>query len=834
MLREPLLVPSLAVCLGIAVGHFCYIGLGELLPLAAAALALTGVAFWRRSKQWLRLSCVCLLAALGGLALQALHRPGLPPKLDADDAETVLLSGCVVNPTVFSPDRERFLLELAPRALAQVTILAKPGQRVELPYGTKVELAAKVRRPRAYQNPGEFDFAAYLAQQHIFWIASVSDAGDIRRLSGNCGHPGLAALFWLRTKALDRLERLYANDAQAGGLLAAMLLGQTLGVERSWTDDFRLTGTYHALVISGQHVAVLALTLLFLLRVLLLGRVPALSITAVAIWLYAFLSGMNPPAVRAAGGFTLFLLASYCCRRIRILNSVALIATAYLVFDPELLFDSSFQLSFVSAAAIGAFALPAMDRYTKPVRQAVKRFTETRYDTAIADPLAKQWRVELRLAAETLRGWTRTSSPTAQRVVEWAAHAGVFIADCALISACIQFAVAIPMVTYFHRLSVTALSANVLVVPLFCAVMPLGFAAIITSWQPVAWVTAALLHAGQAIAAWHALLEPARRITDLPPAILCGFAGALVLLAFCLRLKTRWTPLAGCAALALFLAVYLEPWPPEIRKGWLEVSALDVSQGDSLLVVFPQGSTMLVDAGGFPGAERMVRKPQMDIGEEVVSPYLWHRRIQRLDYVILTHGHSDHLGGLAAIIDNFHPRELWTGLEPPSEGWKAVLRHAAAHGTKVRWLRRSPGTVNIDGTKVRVLAPGPHSESTEIAANDDSLVLEVRYGRRSVLLTGDAEKPVEWDLVANSLLQPVTLLKVGHHGSKTSSSEEFLNAASPQFAFISAGYKNQFHHPHPSVLARLAAHHAEVLRTDEHGLITFRTDGDKVEIDTFR
>jgi competence protein ComEC len=834
VLREPLNVPALALCLGIAAGHYCYIGLAELALPLAAGVALTSLAFGRGCRRWIRLSCVSLTIALAGLALQAIHRPGRPPTLDADDADTVVLIGCVVNPPVFSPDRERFLLELAPRALAQVTVNSKPNQRIELPYGVPVELVAKVRRPRSFQNPGEFDFAAYLAHQRIFWTAEVRNPADIRRLPGACGHRWLGALFWLRTKALDRLERLYPDDPRTESLLAAMLLGQTLGVERRWTDDFRLTGTYHALVISGQHVAVLALTLLFLLRVLLLGRVPALAIATVAIWVYAFLSGMNPPAVRAAAGFTLFLLASYCCRRIRILNSVAAIAMVYLAFDPDLLFDPSFQLSFVSAAAIAAFALPAMDRYTTPIRHAVKRFSQIRYDTAIDDPRAQQWRVELRLVAETLRVWTGITSASANFAIEWVTRLGIFIVDCALISACIQFAVALPMVQYFHRLSVTSLSANVLVVPLFCAVMPAGFAAILTGLRPIAWFTAALLNAGQAIAAGHAYIEPARRITDVPFLFGAGFAAALVTLAICLRLKSRWTPMAGCVAALLFLCIYLEPWPALRRAGWLEVSGLDVSQGDSLLVVFPRGTTMLVDAGGFPGAERMARKPQMDIGEEVVSPYLWFRQIHALDYVVLTHGHSDHMGGLVAVIDNFRPRELWTGVEPPSEGWSEVLRHAAAHGTQVRWLKRGPETIAIDGTTLRVLAPATGYQPKDIAGNDDSLVLEIRYGRRSVLLTGDAEKPVERDMLAHSLLQPVTLLKVGHHGSKTSSSQEFLDAIAPQFALISDGYKNSFHHPHPSVLARLAERHAEVLRTDERGLITFRTDGNKVEIETFR
>jgi competence protein ComEC len=218
----------------------------------------------------------------------------------------------------------------------------------------------------------------------------------------------------------------------------------------------------------------------------------------------------------------------------------------------------------------------------------------------------------------------------------------------------------------------------------------------------------------------------------------------------------------------------------------------------------------------------------------VVSPYLWSRRIRHLDYAALTHGHSDHMGGLSAILDNFRPRALWIGAEPESPEWRVVRQHAAADHVPIVALNRTAGAICIGGARVRVLAPSPDYVPGDIATNDDSLVLEITYGRRSILLTGDAEKPIEYDLVANAQLHPVTLLKVGHHGSRTSSSEELLNQIAPQFAIISDGYKNQFHHPHPDVLARLAEHHTAVFRTDQRGLITFRTDGDRVEIETYR
>ena len=242
---------------------------------------------------------------------------------------------------------------------------------------------------------------------------------------------------------------------------------------------------------------------------------------------------------------------------------------------------------------------------------------------------------------------------------------------------------------------------------------------------------------------------------------------------------------------------------------------------------------MLVDAGGFPGLERMARKPQIDMGEDVVSPYLWSRRIRHLDYAVLTHGHSDHMAGLPAILDNFHPRALWIGAEPETREWENVRQHAAQDHVQIVSLTRGRKLNSIGGAQLRVLAPSADYQPGDAPVNNDSLVLEIKYGRRSVLLTGDAERPVEADLVASGELHPVTLLKVGHHGSKTSSTEEFLNQLTPQFAFISDGYKNQFHHPHPTVLERLAEHHTTTFRTDQQGLVTFLTDGDKVEIHPF-
>jgi len=627
---------------------------------------------------------------------------------------------------------------------------------------------------------------------------------------------------------------LYPDDPHTAALLQATLLGETSGVQRRWTNDFRVTGTYHALVISGQHVSVLALTLLLILRLLRFRRVPALAVATLTSWLYAVISGFSSPVVRAAGGFTVFLIASYCFRKTRVLNVLAFVGIIYLLFDPDQLFDPSFQLSFLSAAAIAAFAIPVMERVSEPLRAAVKRFDQTAYDPQI-EARAAHWRVEFRLLAETIRLWTGLSARASRFAVERGALLAAFALDAVIVSACVQFGLALPMIGYFHRLSITGFSANIVIIPLLSLVVPLGFASILTGWRLLAFFTAVLLKAAQAVASWHASFEPAWRLAALPLWISIPFAVSLVLLALAIR-RSRPFLVAPALLCSLFLFGVLcwQPWKPEVRPKTLEVSAIDVSQGDSLLVIFPDGETMLVDAGGFPGMERMRRKPQIDMGEDVVSPYLWSRRISRLDYAVLTHGHSDHMAGLPAILDNFHPRALWIGAEPDTQQWENVKRHAKQDGVRIVALQRTPVPLHIGATSIRVLAPSPDYQEGQAPQNDDSLVLEIVFGHRSVLLTGDAERPVEDDMVENGNLRPVTLLKVGHHGSRTSSSEEFLDQIHPQFAVISDGYMNQFHHPHPDVLRRLAEHHSAVFRTDQRGLITFRTDGDHVQMETFR
>lgn len=833
MRREPLLLPVIALAAGILAAHFFYFRLPDLIAAGCLALAALILAFAFPVGRRMRLPAACTVMALCGIATQVLHRQERTPRLNAKDGETVLLSGCITNPPVFSPEREQFTLELAPEASARLSVVVKPGEQVKaLDYGQPVEVAARIRSPRNYQNPDAFDYAGYLAAQHIYWTGSVASPSDIRPLPGRCGSRVVAGVYAVRTWALARLLKLYPDDQHTAALLQATLLGVTNGVERRWTGDFRVTGTYHALVISGLHVSVLAFTILVILRLFQLRRIPALAVATGVSWLYAFICGFNSPVVRSAAGLTFFFVSAFFFRKTRILNVLAAIGLIYLALAPDQLFDPAFQLSFLSAAAIAAFAVPVIERVTDPLRASVKRFDQVGYDPLL-EARAGQWRVELHLLTRTLAVWSGFSEAAARFLVWRGALLAAFMAEAVIVAACIQFALALPMISYFHRLSATGLSANIVIVPLLSAVIPLGFASILTGWRPIALLTKMLLIWAEWLATWHVKFEPAWRMAALPLSVSIAFAVSLVLLALAIRHLRHLIPVALACSFLLFALICGQPWTPDLRLHMLELTAIDVNQGDSLLLVFPDGETMLVDAGGFPGMQRMSRKPQVDVGEDVVSPYLWSRRIRHLDYAVLTHGHSDHMGGLAAILDNFRPRALWIGAEPETAEWKVIQQHAASDHVPIVALNRTAAPIRIGGARIRVLAPSPEYVPAETATNNDSLVLEVTYGRRSILLTGDAEKPIEYDMAANAQLHPVTLLKVGHHGSRTSSSEELLSRISPQFAIISDGYLNQFHHPHPDVLSRLAEHHAAVFRTDQRGLITFRTDGNKVEIQTY-
>jgi competence protein ComEC len=818
-----------ALALGILCSRIANFGVVELATCLTLFLAITLFAY-RRSQRIGYASFLITLVAFGG-TLESIRRPGRAPEIDASSRETVLLTGCVVSPPAFYEERDQFVVELARKARARVSLTVREGETApDLHYGQAVELEARVRRIRNFQNPGAFDYQAYSARSDIYWTASMAAGSSVKVLPGRCGSRLLAGIFALRTAALNRIDRLYPGDPYATGMMEATLIGESSKLDRVWTEEFRRTGTYHMLVIDGLHITVLAAFLLFLMRLCFMPELGALALTAAGAWLYAMVSGGNAPAVRAAAGFSLYLAARYFYRRRRVLNLLAAVAIVYLICDPGQLFEAGFQLSFLAVAAIGALAIPLLEATSAPLSRSVLGIGELSRDVRM-EPRAAQFRLELRLLAETLYYYLRMPQ-------EWIARGLAFITrllfyawEMAVISTVIQIALALPLAIYFHRISFTGFSANVIVVPLLALVVPFGFIAVFSGWHLPAVVAGWLLNAGEKVTAWHVRFEPDWRVPDPPLWLSLAFSAALIVLAFAIWRSRRWSWMTAGAVAILFALVFWHPFPAKVHRGELELTAIDVGQGDSLLLAFPDGKLMLVDGGGTLSFGHR-SKPRIDIGEDVVSPYLWCRSIRKIDVVVMTHAHDDHAQGLPALIENFHPRELWTGATAPSAAWKAVESKARLQKVSIIEMR-SGRSFDFGGAQIEIVSPPMDYVPGESPTNNDSLGMRISYGQRSILLTGDMEKPMEIQALAAGELLEDDILKVGHHGSNTSSIEAFLAAVSPTFAVISDGFENSFRHPHPKVLERLTAHHASILRTDLQGLTTIRTDGHKVSVETF-
>jgi competence protein ComEC len=417
----------------------------------------------------------------------------------------------------------------------------------------------------------------------------------------------------------------------------------------------------------------------------------------------------------------------------------------------------------------------------------------------------------------------------------------LWAAQLVLIGLIAEAVMVLPMALYFHRATVFALPANMVSIPLVGILAPLGLATFLASLLSPWLATlpgsamALLLHIITALI--HRLSHSHAADLRVPgPTLPLALLSVACIVFDCWAVR-RSRAMAWIALAALPLAVVLVLWPtpPALHPNTLEVTAIDVGQGDSLLVVGPTGRTMLIDAGGPTGAAANAENAQglgsenaaFDVGEEVVSPYLWSRQIRSLDIVVLTHAHSDHMGGMPAVLRNFRPRELWVAVDPNSAPYRALLAEAVALGIKVRHLRAG-NALTWGALAISVLAPTPAYANPGPPINNDSLVLHLQFGQASALLEGDAEAPSERTMVAAALrgpfsaqIGPDTLLKVGHHGSRTSTTPEFVALAAPTDAVISVGRRITFGHPRPEVIARLAAAHAHVFRTDQFGLTTF-------------
>jgi competence protein ComEC len=733
--------------------------------------------------------------------------------------------------------RERFDLESESIATAERVFLRPVGMRVNfiLPdesrdwprlfYGERVRFRATLRVPRNFRNPGAFDYEGYLHGLGISTIASVADS-DITIMPGTSGSRAGFLRSTIRRSILEHVHNPRLWSEQDAALFAAMIVGDDSLLLRGVREEFQETGVYHLLVVSGMNVGLLALVVYWLAKRLNVPQWAASAITIALSLFYAFVAGMGVPILRAVLMLSIYLAGRLFYRDRGALNATGFAALVVLVLSPHAWFEPSFQLTFLALLAISGISLPVLERTAYPLRSALLHFDSTRYDLTLP-PHWAQFRLDLRLIAGRMARFIGKSP--AKFLITGSLRLCVLLYELLTVSSITQAVLVIPMRVYFHRAAIVGLPANLLVLPLAGLLMNAAVIAIALSYiyLPIAHLVAQI-----AVAALHSTLFAIVALSRwkiaqwraADPGLMVSIAAAMgivVALAAVRRTKAKaFTGIGVLFAAAMLAALYR----PSIAReaGVLEITAIDVGQGDSLLVISPEGLTMLVDGGGEVGRSR----GEFDYGEDVVSPYLWSRGIERLDAVVLTHAHADHIGGLPRIIENFHPRELWLGINPEIPALARLEEMAIIQNVQIQ--RQVEGnTFRWGGAEITVLSPPADWEPQSQPRNNDSLTFRIAYGNTSALLAGDAEEDLE-DFIADDLPH-VDLLKVAHHGSSTSTTPELLEAARPRYAVISVGAHNTFGHPDQEVLERLQETHVITYRTDMAGVVTFLLDGTGVK-----
>ncbi len=723
---------------------------------------------------------------------------------------------------------------------------------LHLQYGDSISGLVRLRRPRTYRNPGGFDFRRWMESiEDLYWDGTIRSGASVeklpavppRRAGAERGSRLDAALTGTRNYLLQVIDRLYppwSVEGRDGAVLKAVLLGERSSLDSDTIESFRRTGLYHLLVIAGLHVGLLAMLAEGFLRLLGLRESWRSGLVLLFLLGYASLVEQRAPTLRATLMITAYLLARFLYREHVALNAIGLAALLLLFNRPPWLLESGFQLSFSAALLIAGLAAPVLQRTTEPYRSALYQLQAVDRDPSLAPRLA-QFRLDLRSLIATLEArfaFLERHPAVAAAAVTGPARVALWTVNIVLFSAILQLGLLLPMAKTFHRVTLAGIGLNALAIPVMTALLACAVPTVILG----ATVPALAVWPAKAVGAiltglftltalpdlphWPSWLS--YRVPDPPLWIAWGFALSIVAAACVLGRSRRGFGALLIAFAILATLVCLHPFTPRLSKGVLEVTALDCGGGDALFLVLPDRTTLLVGAGGRgrgrANPEGASGGRRWDPGENIVSPYLWSRGFKRIDIVVLTETHGDHLGGLTSVVGNFRVGEFWHGSNSLAPAYATLLEQVDRSGISVRQVAAGDA-IRRGTTTIQILWPPAAQLASRVAAGDDSVVMRISDGDRTALLTGDISSKVEHTLLASGVSLESHVLKIAHQGAKSSSSPEFLARVLPRAAIVNAESGNSMNLPNPETLDRLRALGTHILRTDLDGAVTVEMNG---------
>ena len=643
--------------------------------------------------------------------------------------------------------------------------------------GRVIAVPVTFRRPARYLNDGVQDFERDLALDGVALFASARSGLLVDVVERGSDLDEWTANVRRRVRAAVG-RWVSPHGALAGGIVTAVLIGDRTGLPDAIRDRLQAAGTYHVIAISGGNIAILAALVNVLLMTTGLRRRSAAAAGIAVLLLYAQVAVAGPSVWRATLMAVLYLAARVIDHRTAVWQATGMAAALMVVTHPLDLRDAGFLLTFGATVA-----------------------------------LVEGGRRALREGQPRLRAWLAASVVASLAV------------EIALLPVAAQV---------FSRVTIAGLLLNLLAVPLMAVAQVGGMVAVAADALPGVAAMAGWLAATAAtgIVESARLVEVAPWLTSpVPPpgvAVVAAYYAFLLLALFRPPGSARRMAIAAFTAVAVAIVLPIPPLTaPAHPLMPLRLTMFDVGQGEAMLLE-SGAERLLIDAGGPPFGGGT-----FDIGSRVLAPALWAHGVRSLGALLVTHGDPDHAGGAASVVDIFSPAAFWEGIIVSAHEPSRQLRdRAAARGLRPA-LRRAGEAFTWGAAAIRVLHPPEPDWERPRVRNDDSVVLEVRHGDVALLLTGDIGADVERAVVQALHPAPIRILKVAHHGSRTSTSAVLLDAWRPDAALISAGRGNTFGHPAPEVLARLDAAGTRIFRTDRHGQVTVESDGRGVTVRTY-